>query len=333
MPNLSRLFADSIVIDGLGPIFWYQDEFEPYLDRVVASGVTAFNHTMAVPYDFRPDTIEDLKAEIDRWEGYADRFSDRLMIIRSTADIHEAKRTGRTGVIYGLQNLQLLEGDLAALERLRAMDILIAGLTYQGPNELGCGSGVPEDTGLTAFGRDVVVAMNELGMLVCVSHVGERTALDAIEASSKPVAFTHINARCLASTVKNISDEEILAVGKKGGVIGIASWSPNVSTEPRPGLPEFLAHVQHVGGLISPEQTGIGLDLAEGLPPERLALIKKNFPENSETTWEDMYVPAVGTVEKWPVLATELGRIGYTPEQIRHILGGSFLRVFDAVWR
>jgi membrane dipeptidase len=331
-PEADRLYAESIVVDGLGPIFWYQPDFAEYLRRVVASGITAFNHTMAIPYDFRPDGMSELRAKLDDWERASDEFQDLLLIVRTVDDIGRAKAEGKVGVIFGLQNLGLIDEDLERLRTLHDWGIRIIGLTYQGQNQIGCGSGVPTDTGLTALGREAVGAMNELGLLVCLSHVGERTSMDAIEASTKPVVFSHINSRSLAPTSKNISDAEIEAIGNNGGAIGIASWSPNVSTKPRPGVKQFFEHVRYVADRIGIDKVGVGMDLAEGLPAERLQLLQENFPEISNAPFDEMYVPGLDTTESWPNVARGLEKEGYEPDEIRGVLGENFVRVFSEVW-
>jgi membrane dipeptidase len=330
---IERLYREAIVVDGLGPIFWYQDDFDSYVDKVLASGVTAFNHTCAIPYDFSPDSIDELARKLDTWEQAAERLSDRLTVARTVEDIERAKADGKVAVIFGIQNMGLVGNDASNVARLHALGVRIAGLTYQHANSVGGACGDEIDSGLTPLGREVVAALNEEGILICVSHVGERTSLEAIEASQKPVVFSHINVRNLANVPKNASDAQIDAIAGSGGVIGIAAWSPTVSETPNPHLDQFLAHISYIVDRVGIDHAAIGLDLSDGLPKERLELLKSKFSKISDAPWEYMYVEELSTVEKWPTVATGLASLGYGESDMVNVLGANFMRVFRQVWK
>jgi len=333
-PDAARqIYREAIVIDGLGPIFWYQEDFDAYLDRVVASGVTAFNHTCSIPYDFNPDSIDELARKLENWENAAARHPDKLSVARTVEDIEQAKEAGKVAVIFGIQNLGLVGDDAGNVRRLHDLGVRIAGLTYQAGNSVGGSNGDPVDEGLTALGREVVAAMNEVGILICASHAGERTALEAIEESRDPVVYSHINVRNLRNVPKNVPDENIDAIARSGGVIGIAAWSATVSETPNPHLDQFLAHIEYVVDRIGVDHAAIGLDLSDGLPKERLELLKANFSKISDTPWEHMYVEELSDVDKWPTVADGLASLGYGETDIVKILGTNFMRVFKQVWK
>ena len=341
-PEKAReIYDTSVHIDGLGPIFWYQPDFEVFLNKVVESGITAFNHTMVTPYDHRPASLEDLMQEIALWEKRSEIFSDRMTIARTVHDILDAKRTGRVAVIFGLQNAALIGSNPDLLRILHRVGVRIIGLTYQYSNLVAGGNAEPTDGGLTSLGREVVAAMNELGLLICLSHVGIESSQEVMEISHDPVVFSHGNVRKLSDHPRNLTDAQIDALGTTDGAIGVGAWCSLVSTDPQKvTLDQFLNHVDYLVERIGHQRVGLGIDLAEGLPvtarpmstePQLRVLI--GTYELGKHPSEDRYPPELDSVTKRPALGGYLAQRGYREEEIQSILGGSFLRVFRRVWK
>lgn len=335
------IYDDAVVIDGLGPIFWYQPDFESYLNQVVESGVTAFNHTMVTPYDHRPASLDDLMQEIALWEKRCELYPDRLMMARSVDDILEAKRAGRVAVIMGLQNASLIGSNPELLRILHRVGVRIIGLTYQYSNLLAGGNAEPTDGGLTTLGREVVAAMNELGLQICLSHVGIKSCFEVMELSRDPVVFSHGNVRALSDHPRNLTDEQIDALAATDGLIGVGAWCSLVSTDPaKVTLEQFLKHIDYLVERIGSERVGLGIDLAEGLPvtsrpmsaEAKLRVLIGTY-ELGKHPPDHRYPPELDAVRKRPQLGGYLSQHGYVEDEIRSILGGSFLRVFRRVWR
>lgn len=335
------VYDASVVVDGLGPIFWYQRDFETFLNQVVEAGITAFNHTMVTPYDHRPASLEDLMQEIALWEKRSEQYADKMTIARTVDDILDAKKTGRVAVIFGLQNASPIGTNPDLVRILHRVGVRIIGLTYQYSNLVAGGNAEPTDGGLTSLGREVVAAMNELGILICLSHVGIDSSLEVMELSQVPVVISHGNVRKLSDHPRNLTDEQIDALAATDGTIGVGAWCSLVSTDPQNvTLDQFLNHVDYLVDRIGVEHVGTGIDLAEGLPvtaramstePKLRVLIGTlelgKFPD------EHRYPPELDSVTKRPALGGYLARRGYGEAEIQSILGGSFLRVFRQVWR
>ena len=224
---VGSLYQRSIVIDGLGgPGGVSFDSGRPLTPDEVAevreSGITAFNVTIGSVGNEPPlAAFEAILRDIARLDAEIDRHPGVLARVRTAADIRAAKRGGRCGLVYGLQDGVSFEDDLDRLQTLRQFGVMVIQPTYNRRNLLGDGSMEPADAGLSRDGVEAIERMNSLGILVDLSHCGRRTAMDAIRVSSKPVAFTHTGCAALADHPRNRTDAELRAVAERGGVAGI----------------------------------------------------------------------------------------------------------------
>lgn len=328
------IYERSIVIDG--SVAPHMDE--GYVARMLASGVTAFNWTVCPPWD---DLGQGL-ASIADGLTLIDRYSDRLLLVRTVADIERAKREGRVGLIFGPQNAKLAEGDPRHFRILREVGVTIVQLTYNERNLFGDGATEPANAGLSEAGRRAIAAMNEAGILIDLSHCGDRTTLEAIEASSRPVAITHANARAVFASPRNKTDEALKALAARGGIIGLTLWSPMVgtSTGSWPTLDDYLRHVRYVADLIGPEHVGIGTDHSEGTPRDEWdAKFGPDGPYRSVTgglgpwyNYDTRFVKNGLRCTDVPSVAEAIAGLGFTAAELAGILGGNFLKVFRRAW-
>ena len=204
-----KLYDESLVIDGLNVSNW---DSPAVYESLSLGGVTAINATIATWEGFA-ETLDNISA----WSLRFKERSDSITLVETVDDILEAKRNGRTGIILGWQNATPIENDLDRLGLFHRLGVRIVQVTYHERNLLGNGCYERRDDGLSHFGADTVAEMNRLGILVDLSHVGEKTTLDAIETSRKPVAFTHANARSYHEVVRNKTDEALRALADRGG--------------------------------------------------------------------------------------------------------------------
>jgi membrane dipeptidase len=170
---------------------------------------------------------------------------------------------------------------------------------------------VQHHSGLTDFGKDVVREMNRIGMMVDISHVADKTFWDALEVSRAPLIATHSNARALANVPRNMTDEMIVALAKKGGVIQVNFNCGFLTTEkpPHATLADVVAQIEHIRKIAGIDALGIGSDY-DGISCTPAGL-------------ED--------VSKYPNLTRVLLEHGYSAGEIRKIYGGNFVRVMKAV--
>ncbi|MGH3240690.1 MAG: dipeptidase [Spirillospora sp.] len=305
-----------------------------HVERFRAGGVTAVNHTVTLPdADYEPAVtqIKSARAWIDDNPG-------DVLLCRRADDIAEAKRTGREAIVFGPQDTRFLGTDLSHLDRFYEFGVRILQLTYQYRNFVGDGCGEPDPAGLSRFGRELVAAMNELGILIDLSHCGRPTAMEAMEASDAPVVFTHAHASAVHPHIRFKDDDLLRALADQGGVIGVTGLSPfnKLENGVRPGLREWLVHVTYLVDLLGPDHVGLGLDFDETSTPERDRAELAAYPElalRQEFGYEGRRVAGLTSAADVGNATLALISAGYDDETILKILGGNWLRVFARVWR
>jgi membrane dipeptidase len=342
-------YDSAIVIDGLGgPGNGATASGKPLsdvdLENIHRSGLTAMNLTILPVGSTPPDTaFVQAVREILYWESEIDRSPQRLTRIRTAADITGAKETKRTGLIYGFQDGVTFETDLTRLNDLHRLGIRIIQPTYNRRNLLGDGCMEPSDAGLSRAGVEAIQRMNDLGILVDLSHCGKRTAADAIKTSKRPVAFTHTGCAALADHPRNRSDAELKLVADKGGVSGIYIM-PYLNNGHQPTAENVIAHLEHAVNAAGEDHVSIGTD--GGVSPEVIdAAFRKNFAENvrarreagiaapGETEDGYLFANDLNTVRRFETIALMLSKRGHSGSRIEKILGRNLLRVFPEVWK
>jgi len=342
-------YDSAIVIDGLGsPGNSATKSGEPLsetdLENIHLSGLTALNHTILPVGSTPPDTaFVQAVREILYWESEIDRSPQRLTRIRTAADIAAAKEAKRTGVIYGFQDGVTFETDLTRLNDLHRLGIRIIQPTYNRRNLLGDGCMEPSDAGLSRAGIEAIQRMNDLGILVDLSHCGRRTAADAIKTSKLPVAFTHTGCAALADHPRNRSDVELKLVADKGGVSGIYIM-PYLNNGHQPTAENVMAHLEHAINIAGEDHVSIGTD--GGVSPEVIdEAFRKQFAENvrarreagiaapGETEDGYLFANALNTPRRFETIAMMLSKRGHSGSRIEKILGRNLLRVFSDVWK
>jgi len=321
-----RIHEHAIVIDGLNASHFFN---ETVLGRLAQGGVTAFNGTVAAWHSL-PETMTFIA---DYYRLFEEQ-RDRIMQVRSVEDIHKAKSKGCTGMIFGFQDTAPMSGNLRMLAVYHALGVRVIQLTYNDENAVGCGCMAPEDKGLTAFGREVVAEMNRLGMLVDLSHCGLRTTMDAIEASAGPVAFTHANPLALAKSPRNKPEEAFKALAAKGGVAGAVLLPAWLTDQGNASLKDYLEAIDYLVGLIGIDHVGLGTDFMEEIPAEiMLAALKGIPPETLQKYYGRNIVKGFESAVEFPRVTEGLLSRGYSPENVKKIMGGNWLRLYESVWQ
>ena len=326
------VYEDAVVIDAsVDPLI-----DDAYLERLAASGVSAINWTVCDPWSSFVPAVE----QIARGSRLIRERSDRLVLVKSTADIHAARESGRVGVILGPQNALPCEVGEFAFEVLHELGVRILQLTYNERNAFGDGAAEPRDGGLTVAGRRAIAAMNELGLVLDLSHCGDRTTLEAIDLSNSPPLVTHANSRALHPSPRNKTDEQLRALAARGGVIGLTLWSPMLGYDRHPTVRDFVRQVAYVADLIGIEHVGIGTDQSEGSPRETWADdygAGGRYPTitGGMGPWYDYdtrFAAGASSVSDLPLIAQALAELRLTEPELRGVLGENFMRVFGSTW-
>jgi membrane dipeptidase len=347
--SAAALYKSSIIIDGLGfPGGLSHDEgallSELEIEDIRVSGLTATHLTVGSVGTMAPlDAFEKVVRDIARWEGDIDTHPKVLARVRLASDIEAANRTGNTGLIYGLQDGVSFENDLGRLSALHQMGVRIIQPTYNRRNLLGDGCMEPSDAGLSRVGIEAIERMNELGILVDLSHCGRRTAADAISASRRPVSFTHTGAYALAEHPRHRSDEEMKAVAETGGVTGIFVM-PYLARGQQPTAEDVLLHLEHAINVAGEDHVSLGTDGSISpttLTPEYI----ENFRETTrkraemgiaapfETETGYLFANDLNTPRRFETLTELLLARGHSEARIEKILGANLLRLFSDSWQ
>lgn len=323
----NKLHTKSIIIDGLNISDWDREIFS----KLKIGGITAVNATTACWENFR-DSIRN----IEKWNRRFETFSDYIIPIRNVKDILKAKKIGKTGIIIGFQNTTPIEDDINLLRIFKDLGVRIIQLTFQDRNYVGDGCWEKTDAGLSEFGLRVIKEMNRQGILMNLSHAGDKTVIEAIEASEKPVAFTHANPRSLKDNPRNKTDEQILSIADKGGVIGTTLYPPLLSAGYKSELNDFLDVIDYLVELVSADHVGIGSDFTENQPKEFFtdALTGKSWEKPlSKVKYPIIYPKRIRSATEFSNITEGLVKRGYANKDVKKIMGENWLQLYSNVWK
>ena len=298
--------------------------------------MTAATWSVCSPWNAFEPALEEIAKGLEVIAAHP----DQLMLGTTVADIESAKATGRVALIFGPQNALPAEIGEHGFRVLHQLGVRIVQLTYNERNAYGSGVAEQDDGGLSERGEWAIAEMNRLGIVVDLSHCGDRTTLEAIAASRHPVLVTHANSRALHPSPRNKTDEALRALAARGGVIGVTLWSPMLRADRHPTLDDYVRHFSYIADLIGVEHVGIGTDHSEGTPRDEWELdfgAGGKYPSitGSLGEWygyDTRFTRDVQGVNGFHRVVDALGRLGLTDDELAGVLGGNFLRVFRTVW-
>lgn len=337
-PAIAELYRKAIVIDACGGI--NNDSLDlplkPEITRqAVQGGVTAINWTVSLA------TFEDTVAYIAYVEALADSDPAHWMIVRRFSDLDLAKHDQKIGIMLGFQDTSCLGSDLDRIETFRRLRVRIMQLTYNNRGLYGDGCLEPANAGLSKLGRAAVAKMNDLGVAIDLSHCGQRTTAEAIEASTKPVLFTHAGCYSVHAHPRNKEDRELKAMADRGGVVGIYFMPYLVASPISPAREHVLQHLDHALKVCGADHVGIGtdgvLDTFPDTPETRKAFAEQMASRKKAgiaAPEEDRppYSPDLNRTDRLEIIATGLSKQGYSSDVIEKVLGRNFYRAFGEVW-
>ena len=347
--SAASVYENSVVIDCMGFPGGRQprggtglNELE--LQDVAESGLTATHFTVGSVGTMPPlEAFESIVMSVTSNEQLIAANPETLTRIRTVADILAAKTGGQTGLIYGLQDGVSFEDDLDRLDALWQLGIRVIQPTYNRRNLLGDGCMEPADAGLSRNGFSAIEQMNELGILVDLSHCGRKTAADAIRTSSRPVSFTHSGCDALAEHPRHRTDEEIRSIAENGGVFGIYVM-PYMARGRQPTAADVIAHLEHAINIAGADHVALGTDGAIS-PQEVTEAFKKNFRENTrrrkelgiaapfETEEGYLFANDLNTPRRFETLTDMLLQRGHSETTVEKVLGANWVRLFGETWK
>lgn len=261
--------------------------------------------------------------------GHGEEFA----LAGTVAEVRTAAAAGKLAITFDIEGMNALDGRIEMVELYHRLGVRQMLFAYNRNNQAGGGCH-DDDVGLTPFGRAVIGEMNRLGMFVDVTHCGYRTSMEAIELSTQPAIFSHSNARTLCNHERNITDEQIRACARKGGVIGVAGVSLFLGLE-RESAAGLADHVEYLLEVAGPRHVGIGLDFAF---PIRDAASTSEIIRANPGFWpkhrgydvaQVRFLPPARLIEMTDILL----RRGHSDDVVRGVLGENFLRLAEQVWK
>jgi membrane dipeptidase len=310
----------------------YANWSERIFRQMREGGMTAVHATICYHENFR-ETVANLSA----WQRRFERYSDLIFHGRSAADLRKAQADGRTAIFFGFQNCSPIEDDIGLIQIWHELGVRFMQLSYNNQSLLASGCYEEEDTGITRMGREVIAEMNRVGLVVDMSHSAERSTLQAIEISARPIAITHANPAFWHPARRNKSDALLKALAESGGMLGFSLYPHHLRGGSQCRLEEFCAMVAEAAERFGLDHLGIGSDLCQDQPDEVVAWMRNgrwtkrtDFGEGSATA------PGFPQQPDWfrdnrdfATIAEGLRRTGFSAEEVAAVMGGNWLRFFE----
>jgi membrane dipeptidase len=324
---VSDFYDDALVIDAL---CFGRDWDEPVFEALRTANYSGIVESLP---------RRDLQTAIDalvEWRTRIKENPEKLMLALSAADFEAAKESQRTAVVMNFQNTTMFEGDLDNVDALHALGMRCAQLTYNFRNVVGDGCLERTNAGLSDFGLELVERMNDVGVMIDLSHCGRQTTLDGIEFSKKPVAMTHTMCDSVRSDHPRAkTDEQIRNCAEKGGVVGMIALGYFIGPDPGGDstIETHADHIEHAVSIAGVEHVGISTDFPpQGIEPwatyeewyvPRLDVFKPTY----ELRWPP-WIPELDTPNRYRNLIKVLDRRGWSQSDMERLLGLNWLRLF-----
>lgn len=284
------------------------------------------------------ETFRETVAVIGRWNRWFEQFPDLIFQGFTADDLSLARATGRTAIFFGSQNPSCIEDDIGLVEVLHRLGLRFMQLSYNNQSLLASGCYEAEDAGLTRMGRQVVAEMNRVGMVVDMSHSAERSTLEAIARSSRPITVSHANPAGWHHARRNKSDAVIAALAQSGGMFGFSLYPHHLRGGSACRLDDFCAMVARTAERHGTHFLGIGTDLCQDQPDSVVEWMRSGR-WTKETDYGEGSAEARGfpPMPNWfqgsrdlGALAAGLGAAGFDAAEVGAIMGGNWARFFAA---
>lgn len=348
---MKEIHDKSIIIDSLAGVHAI-DFNEDYVMKLSKGGITGIHLTIpGAECFYLSEAVKELAfffKQLNKLKPFG------IKVVTTVEDIIKAKKEGTVAVILGSQTSTFLGLDLNNLSFFASLGMRIMQPTYQQRNQFGNGCGEKVDSGLSNLGVQWVEEMNELGVIISLSHVGYKTSMEIIDISKDPVIFDHSNPKKLCNVPRNLTDDQIQACAEKEGVIGLTPLAMFLHKDKGPtdlGVDDYINHIDYIAELVGVDHVGIGTDLAEGYfqTPFEILERRRLYPKltskwnrkiddeflasgRDKLFFYEKHMPWWKSVTETPIITEALHCRGYSNQDIEKILGKNFLRVFNKVW-
>ena len=283
------------------------------------------------------ENFRETVANIEKWNLWFERFPDLIFHGKTGEDVRLARKTNRTAIFFGFQNPSPIEDDIGLVEICHMLGARFMQLTYNNQSLLATGCYEAEDTGITRMGKQVIKEMNRVGLVVDMSHSAERSTLEAIEISERPIAITHANPNFWHPALRNKSDTVLKSLGESGGMLGFSMYPHHLKDKSDCTLESFCGMIAKTADLMGVENIGIGTDLCQDQPDSivewmRVGRWTKEI-DYGEGSASDAGFPPMPEWFKdnrdFDTIEQGLKDIGFSESETAGIMGENWLRFYD----
>ena len=317
-------------IDNLQYCNWSREIFE--INR--EAGLDAVHVTVVYHEDY-----DEFLTRISEWNELFKNNSDLIFLGKDIRDIEKAKLENKTAIFFGFQNCSPIEDDINLVDKVHELGCRFMQLTYNNQSLLATGCYENVDSGVTNFGKEVIKEMNRVGIVIDMSHSAEKSTLEAIELSQKPIAITHANPSFWYKAKRNKSDTLLKNLSESGGMLGLSLYAHHLKDSSNCKLESFCEMVAKTADLIGVKNIGIGSDLCLNQPDSIVEWMRngtwtraKNYGEGSKDkpgfpNQPDWFIDARG----FNSLETGLKKIGFNLEEVNDILGNNWFNFYKGI--
>ena len=314
-------------IDNLQYCKWSREVFE--INR--EAGLDAVHVTVVYHEDF-----DEFNSRVNEWNTYFKENSDLIFLGKSYKDIEKAKTEKKTAIFFGFQNCSPIEDDIGLVEKVYDLGCRFMQLTYNNQSLLATGCFENIDSGVTNFGKEVIKEMNRLGLVIDMSHSAEKSTIDAINISQKPIAITHANPAFWHAAKRNKSNELLKILSENDGMLGLSLYPHHLKDGTNCSLESFCEMAAKTADLMGVEKIGIGSDLCLNQPDTVVEWMRngtwakaKNYGEGTKNNsgfpkQPDWFNDARG----FSNLESGLSKVGFNKNEINGILGDNWFNFY-----
>jgi membrane dipeptidase len=317
-------------IDNLQYCNWSKEIFQINSE----AKLNAIHVTIAYHEDFN-----EVEENVKIWDKYFREFKDLIFHGKTFKDIEKAHKEKKTAVFFGFQNCSPIGDNIGLVEEIHKLGIVFMQLTYNNQSLLATGCYEDNDSGVTRMGKEVIKEMNKLGVVVDMSHSAEKSTLDAIKISTKPIAITHANPSFWFAAKRNKSNEVLKALAETGGMIGLSLYPHHLKDKSNCTLESFCEMAAKTADIIGVKHIGIGSDLCIGHPDSVVDWMRNGkwtkTKDYGEGTSSDVSFPKQPSwfedARGFKNLDLGLKKAGFKEAEVNDILGNNWYNFYRGI--
>ena len=317
-------------IDNLQYCNWSRDIF--LINR--EAGLNAVHVTLVYHEDY-----DEFLHRVKEWDRFFEENSDLIFLGKTFEDITKAQSENKTAIFFGFQNCSPIEDDINLIEKVHEHGCRFMQLTYNNQSLLATGCYEKNDSGVTNFGREAIKEMNRVGIVVDMSHSAEKSTLDAIEISEKPIAITHANPSFWHEALRNKSDFLLKKLSESGGILGLSLYSHHLKDGTNCKLENFCEMVAKTAEIMEVKNIGIGSDLCLNQPDSVVEWMRNGTWSKSTNYGEgSKKKPGFPKQPEWFLdargfdnLESGLKKVGFNKQEVEGILGNNWFNFYKGI--